>query len=133
MLIYLDTAILIYYYEGTPAIQARAVARLTALAAAGDQVAISDLSRLECRVKPIRLGDAAALAVYDGFFARPDVTLVPIAAAVFDRATTIRATRNYGLADSLHLAGAIEGGCDRFLTNDHRLAGFTDIAVDVLP
>src|SRR5215208_4063691 len=112
MLIYLDTAILIYFYEGAPPFQARAASRLTALAAAGDRVAVSDLTRLECRVKPIRLGDAAALAIYDGFFARPDVTLLPIAAAVFDRATTIRATRNYGLADALHLATAIEGGCD---------------------
>jgi predicted nucleic acid-binding protein len=133
MLIYLDTAILIYFYEGTPPFQARAAARLAALAAAGDGVAASDLSRLECRVKPIRLGDAAALAVYDGFFARPDVTLVPITAAVFDRATTIRATRNYGLADSLHLAAAIAGGCHRVLTNDHRLGGFPDIPVEVLP
>jgi predicted nucleic acid-binding protein len=84
-------------------------------------------------VKPIRLGDAAALAVYDGFFARPDVTLVPINAAVFERTTTIRAMHNYSLADSPHLAAAIAGGCDQFLTNDHRLAGFPGIAVEVLP
>jgi predicted nucleic acid-binding protein len=73
------------------------------------------------------------LAVYDGFFARPDVTLIPIDAAVFDRATTIRARHNHSLPDSLHLAAAIAGGCDRFLTNDHRLVGFSDVAVEVLP
>jgi predicted nucleic acid-binding protein len=119
--------------RGRPPFQARAAARLAGLSAAGDQVAVSELSRLECRVKPIRLGDAAVLAIYDGFFGRPDVTLVPITAAVFDRATMIRAARNFSLADSLHLATAVAGGCDRFLTNDHRLAGFPDIAVEVLP
>jgi len=52
---------------------------------------------------------------------------------VFDRATVIRATNNFKLADSLHLAAAVEAGCDRFLTNDNRLSVFTDIAVEVLP
>jgi predicted nucleic acid-binding protein len=37
------------------------------------------------------------------------------------------------LADSLHLAAAVEGGCDRFLTNDARLSRFPDIPVEVLP
>jgi len=37
------------------------------------------------------------------------------------------------LADSLHLAAAVESGCDRFLTNDARLSAFTAIPVEVLP
>jgi predicted nucleic acid-binding protein len=38
-----------------------------------------------------------------------------------------------GLADSLHLATAIEFGCDVFRTNDNELANFTDIAIEELP
>ena len=41
--------------------------------------------------------------------------------------------RRYGLADALHLATAIEHGCDVFLTNDNQLANFPDIKVEVLP
>ncbi|HEX4610339.1 MAG TPA: hypothetical protein VH092_19270 [Urbifossiella sp.] len=41
--------------------------------------------------------------------------------------------RRYGLADALHLAAAIESGCDRFLTNDGQLANFPDILVEELP
>ena len=78
-------------------------------------------------------GDTAKLAVVDAFFVRPDVRLVPITTAVFDRATVIRATHDFKLADSLHLAAAVESGCDRFLTNDARLSSFTGISVDVLP
>jgi hypothetical protein len=37
------------------------------------------------------------------------------------------------LADSLHLAAAVEAGCDRFLTNDTRLSAFTALPVEVLP
>src|SRR4051794_16608583 len=133
MLIYFDSVIVIYLFDHTGPFNLRALSRLTALQAAGDQTAVGDLSRLECRVKPIQLGDAAKLAVYDAFFARPDVRLVPITTAVFDRATLIRATHNFKLADALHLAAAGEAGCDRFLTNDARLSSFPDLPVEVLP
>lgn len=133
MRVYGDSVIWIYYLEGQPAFQARAVARLTALWSAGDKMAISDLVRLECRMRPIQLGDASGLADFDDLFAQPNVELVPITSAVFDRATVIRATYNFKLADSIHLAAAIEAGCDLFLTNDSRLASFPDIPVEVLP
>lgn len=67
MLVYLDTVICIYAVEGAPAFQARARARLATLRSAGDQPAISDLTWLECRVKPIRLGDTVALADMEAF------------------------------------------------------------------
>jgi predicted nucleic acid-binding protein len=41
--------------------------------------------------------------------------------------------KRYGLADALHLAAAIESGCDVFLTNDNQLATFPDIIVEELP
>jgi predicted nucleic acid-binding protein len=41
--------------------------------------------------------------------------------------------KRYGLADALHLAAAIESGCDVFLTNDNQLASFPDITIEVLP
>ncbi len=100
---------------------------------AGDIGAFSDLSRLECRIKPIQFGDPTTLANLDAFFARPDARRVPITTAVFDRATVVRATFGFKLGDSLHLAAAVEAGCDTFLTNDIRLATFTDINIEVLP
>jgi predicted nucleic acid-binding protein len=133
MLIYCDSMILMYFFDHTGSFQARASNRLTALAAAGDQIAVSHLVRLECRVKPIMNGDASRLARYDAFFARPDVQILPITPAVFDRATLIRATYKFKLGDSLHLAAAAASSCDRFLTNDTRLSAFTDIPVEVLP
>ena len=133
MRVYCDSVLLIYYLEGAPSFQSRAATRLGGLWTAGDVVAISDLVRLECRMQPIRLGFAAQLADYDNLFSQPNVQWVPITTAVFDRATLIRATHNFKLADSLHLAAAVESACDRFLTNDGRLAAFTDVPVEVLP
>lgn len=133
MLIYCDSVILIYHLEFTGPLHARAVARLSALRAGGDEIAVSELTRLECRVKPIRLGDAAALAQWDHFFAQPDVRLVPITPACFERATQIRAAYNFKTPDALHLAAAVESGCNIFLTNDTRLSRYPDITVEVLP
>ena len=84
MLIYLDRAILIYYFDGIGPFQSRAGNRLTTLRAAGDQVAVSDLTRLECRVKPLQLGDTLRLSKFDGFFGLPDVRMVPLTTAVYN-------------------------------------------------
>jgi hypothetical protein len=84
MLIYLHSAILIYYLDGIRPFQALTVNRLTTLRAAGDQVAASDQTCLECRVKPIQLGDTLRLSKFDGFFGLPDVRMVPLTTAVYN-------------------------------------------------
>lgn len=133
MLVYCDSVILMYFFDHVGPFNVRATRRLAAMAAAGDRIAVSDLVRLEYRVLPLKTGDAAKLAIFDTFCAHPDVSVIPITSAVFERAADIRAAHNFKLADSLHLAAAVESHCDQFLTNDNRLAAFTGIAVEVLP
>lgn len=79
------------------------------------------------------LNNIAVLAQYDAFFAHPDVQVVPLTAAVCDRATEIRARQRFQLGDSLNLAAAVEAGCNIFLTNDTRLNAFTGLTIEVLP
>jgi predicted nucleic acid-binding protein len=81
----------------------------------------------------LRIGNGPLLLDYERFFSGPHLTCVSLSAAAHHRAARIRATHNYGLADSLHLAIAVENRLDRFLTNDNRLVGFPDIAVEMLP
>lgn len=133
MKVYLDSVILVYYLDHIGPFQVRAAARLASLRAGGDVIAVSDLVRMECRMDPIRKADNARLARFDGFFSHADVEIVPITAAVFDRATQIRASYNYKTIDSINLAAALEGGCDVFLTNDLKLSGFPDLTVEILP
>lgn len=66
------------------------------------------------------------------FFNSPEVGVLPITAAVADRAAEIRATHGVKPLDALHLAAAVEHGCTRFLTNDAGLKFFPDIPVEVL-
>jgi uncharacterized protein len=122
----------IYLVEQHPLWAPRARTRIAKLRAGGDQVAISDIHRLECLVGPLMLNDPATLAEYLAFFNDPDVIAVPIIASAWERAARIRATHNLKPLDALHLAAAVEHGCGRFLTNDVQLVRFPDITVEVL-
>lgn len=132
MLIYLDSVIVIYYLEGADQFQQMAAQRLAALRAARDEIAVTDLTRLEWRVQPIHFADQRRLAMFDAFFALPDVKRVPLTTAVYDRATDIRAQFAFKTTDAIHLAAAMEAGCGGFLTHDVRLARFTGIPVEIL-
>lgn len=130
MIVYLDTNIVIYTVEQSPAFSSRARARLAAAQAAGDVLMISDLTRMECLVGPLKSGDVNVEGDFHAFFGVTNV--VAVTAAVCDRAAHIRASYNFKPMDSLQLAAAVEHGASVFLTADARLNSFTDLAVEVL-
>jgi len=127
--VYLDSNIVTSLIEGDPVQKGAMADRLGGLTGADGRAVITHLVRLECRVRPIATGNLAVLQDYDDWFASADVTTAALTASTYDRATHIRARRRYGLPDSLHLAAAIESGCDAFVTADAGLAGFGDIPV----
>ena len=133
MLIYLDSCIVIYLIEQAPGFGPRATNRIADALAAGDKLLVSDLTRLECRAKPLVAGDAALLADYDRFFTSVVEPIALLTTAVCDRATLIRGQYRFKTPDSLHLAAAVEAGCQVFLTNDMRLNRFPGLTVEVLP
>lgn len=130
MLIYLDSAIVIYAIEADSASKLRALSRLAMAHQANENLATSDLTRLECLVLPFRRANTNAQQNYRQFLASTVILNCP--PSVYDRAARIRADHNFGLADALHIATAIEGKCDVFLTNDARLFGFPGILVEQL-
>ncbi len=68
---------------------------------------------------PIRNNDDACLQKFDCFFELCE--MIPLDRAVFERATMLRAHSGIRTPDAVHLAAAIEGGCQEFWTNDKRL------------
>ena len=129
LLIYLDTAPLIYLVEHVPHYAEIVAKRLSST----DTVVISDLTRLECRVKPLREGDNSVLDDFDRFFNESVGAILMLSREVMDRATDIRAYYRFKTPDAIHLAAANVSGCDVFLTNDRRLEGFTELPIEVLP
>jgi predicted nucleic acid-binding protein len=133
-MICLDTNCIIYVVENNPYWGPKVVARLALAKAAGDTIAVCDLARSECLVGPLKNGDTALLADYQRFFASSSVQMLPLTAAVCERAAEVRvaSAMQFELPDALHLAAAIVHGCGLFLTNDAKLAACSDIAAEVL-
>jgi predicted nucleic acid-binding protein len=143
LLYYLDTMILIYAADGNPADQQRALNHIGLLEQAGHRFVISELSRTECLVPVLGPGAGQRLSNFYRLFPEPCIRTVTLSSAAHARAAAIRGAyhypanpggqpKRYGLPDALHLAAAIESGCDRFLTNDAQLANFPDIVVEEL-
>jgi uncharacterized protein len=87
-LFYLDAAPVIYVVEKVEPFATRLELRLNM---PGLILVASELTRLECRVKPIRLADAGMPAEYDNYFAHSVKDYVPLSRPVMERATDIRA------------------------------------------
>ena len=129
MQVYLDAAPVIYLIENVPPFAGIVQARLRQ----PDVVLVaSHLTRMECRVKPVRDENTLLLAKFDRFFNSAVSELVPLSREAMERATALRARLGFRTPDAIHLAAALVSGCDVFLTNDHRLDRAVGITVEVI-
>ena len=126
MRLFLDACALIYRFEGAVTFRTAAMELMSQLSAEQTSVelAVSRLSVLECRAKPLREGNAALLKRYDDFFA--SVRIVELSAAVVDAATLLRARDGLKTPDALQAASALVAS-ERpvFVTAD---AGFAKVS-----
>jgi predicted nucleic acid-binding protein len=133
MKLYLDASAIIYSIEGVDSFRELVIARISeAEADPNGMVITSRLSCLECRVKPMRDGNAQLLSTYDSFFARSSLAVIEIGVAIVDRATELRAKYGLKTPDSIHAATAMEEHADLILTGDRDLARCGGIIVQVL-
>ena len=117
-MIYLDTCMLIYFYERSDALGERARAMIHG--ASGQRLAISPLVKLECLVGPIRTGNFTLRQAYEDLF--PEFENLVLGEEGFLRAAELRARYRLKTPDALHLAVAQLHQCSALWTNDERLA-----------
>lgn len=111
MRLYLDSAPIIYLVEGTPEL-AEAVEKR--IGADELQLVTCELVYLECLVKPLREKNAALVEDFEDFFANLLDEMTPVTRAILQAAAPIRATHTFlRTPDAIHLAAAIETGCER--------------------
>ncbi|MBX3399636.1 MAG: type II toxin-antitoxin system VapC family toxin [Gemmataceae bacterium] len=128
MRIYFDSAIVIYLIE-QPTPFASAVNRFLQSVTAREYVC-SEMTRAECMIAPRRAGNRILEIEFEWFFRQSFVRLLPLTRSIFDRTIELRANhRHLKTPDALHLATAIEAGCDGFRTNDARLSSLNDIPI----
>ncbi len=130
---YLDANAIIYACEGNDKVKASVIERIVqACVSPGGTVITSHLSRLECRVLPLRLKDRQRLAVYEALFDRLDLRLLDVTVAVLELATALRADYRFKTADAIHLATARLARADVFLTGDSQLTRYPDIQIELI-
>jgi predicted nucleic acid-binding protein len=119
--VFLDTAPVIYFVQGHPA-YLPVISALFDRFDGGDCVAvISPVTLAECLVLPLRRGDVALAAAFEGRLNQGAAEMVPIYPTVARHAAELRATHGFSLNDAFQLACAVAAGCDLFLTNDATL------------
>lgn len=129
-LIALDTMVFIYHFEENQEHLESTTAILSAVENGDLQAAVSVLALTEILVKPLKDGRKTLAEEYRKLLRNfPNLQLLPVTAAVADRAAILRAGYNIATPDALHLATAIEAEADCFITHDSKLARVEEIEV----
>ena len=132
MTLFLDANVIIYLIEGARELRERVTEKLDHFRQQGEptRVAVSRLSWLECRVRPLRDQNRKALTAYENFFSEPDLTVVDLTASVVEAAAQMRAALNFSTPDALQIACALQiSGPMQILSNDRRFARIPGITV----
>lgn len=135
MTLFLDANVIIYLVEGTKAVRDRVSQGLAQYRAEGDaaRIAVSRLSWLECRIRPLRERQLRVLKAYEAFFAAPDLLIVELSAPVIETAAQLRAVLNLSTPDALQAASALQiEGAVRVFRNDRRLARIPGLMVETV-
>lgn len=134
-MIFLDASAIIYLFEGDAEAQAAVRRTLTELHTPepSPPLAVSALSRLECRIRPLREGNTALLERYDAFFMDPGLEVITLDTPVIDRAAELRADQRLRTPDALQAASLLVAN-DRghFVTGDMDFAAVPGLRVRCL-
>ncbi|MCB1191535.1 MAG: PIN domain-containing protein [Leptospiraceae bacterium] len=129
MKIYLDSAIIIYLIEDIIPYSDKIKNRLSNT---GIELFASELSRLECRMHPIKTNNLELLQDYDLYFQSNIFDVLQLSRNVMEKATEIRAKYSFKTPDAIHLAISVINNCEIFLTNDLELKKFSEISIETL-
>jgi len=129
-MIYLDSCVVIPLTEAEDVVRCGLRQQIAPYVAQG--IAISELTRLECRVYPLAHQQDFMLRQYDLFFTQPEIRNISFSAPVWDLATHIRAEHGLKIPDALHLAVAIKADCQTFCTYDKQLARIAEKFITTL-
>ena len=128
MRLYLDSVTIIYLIEKVSVY----LEKINFILSNSSEFCTSQLSNLECKVKPRKENNLALLTDYNYFLNEFINIYCPINTEVLEVALEIRAKYNFKTPDSIHLATAIYCKCDSFVTNDKRLGIFQDLKIITL-
>jgi len=130
----LDTAPLIYYFEDHPDYEPIVAPLFEARLEHGKNLGTTSVvSLIETLVQPLKNGlHALAITYRDFLTGDPYLDLRAITAPLAERAADFRARYGLRLADACQLAAALEAKATVFLTNDTKFRRVTELTVLIL-
>lgn len=129
----IETAPFIYFVEQHPTYIDRMRAIFQQVNQGTPQVVTSVITLTEVLVMPIQTGHTRYEQEYrDMLLNTAYITTLPVSAAMAERAGHLRAQYRLRTPDALHIATALEAGCQAFLTNDRDLKRVRELRVLVL-
>ncbi|MGL5362500.1 MAG: type II toxin-antitoxin system VapC family toxin [Bosea sp. (in: a-proteobacteria)] len=130
--LYIDSNIWVYFIEANP-LFVEAVRQLFLQAeAAGARLVTSEIAIAECLYKPAKDGNTLALAAYDLLFGSGEIEIIPVDGALARSAALHGGMLGLKLIDAMHYLGALESGCDIFVTADAQFRSGPQMRVTIL-
>lgn len=126
-LVYLDTNIVIRLIEYR---DLEVQTFLEDLYRRGGSIVTSELTLAEVLVLPFENEDHEMIQTYERFLMTGEgVVVVPVDRAILRLSAAVRAEFGNRAPDAIHVASALEWGCETFLTADKRLRGPKHLAI----
>ncbi|MDZ4769586.1 MAG: PIN domain-containing protein [Chloroflexota bacterium] len=114
-----DTSPFIYFVERNPLFAPKIRSVFTVIETQKMKIVTSAVSVTETLMKPFADGDNHLAEIYRELLLRNSiVNTIAVSTDIAERAAQLRARYRLKMPDALHIATAIESGCDAFLTND---------------
>lgn len=134
-MIFLDACAIIYWIEAGEPQYTKFVKKLRAIHSQHGNLpfAISQLSLLECCVKPLRDKNSEALQAYQRFFNAKNLVQISLTTKIINTATKLRADYHLATPDALQAASALSlSETSFFLTADKTFKKIPDLTVILL-
>lgn len=128
-----ETAPFIYYTESRPIYLDKMRAIFQQMNQGQFEILCSVITLSETLNKPIKANDQILVDAYNSLFEDTyGLTLLPVNKIIARRAAELRAQYGLKTPDAIHVASALETGCQAFLTNDMGLKRVDEIQILVL-
>ena len=114
-----DSDCIIYFVDPNPDFEQKMITIFQAITSGQLRGQTSTLTLTEGMVGPLRKGDTETAQRYRDLLLNSfDFQVLPIDAAIAERAAELRVRYNMRTPDAVQAASAIHSGCDAFLTNN---------------
>ena len=128
--VYIDTNIFIYFLDGQEPFFS-AVSPFFDAVLNGEIVGYTGEAVIaETMVQPYKLGNIAIIERFKSFFYQEEfLTILSHDSQSFDFASQIAGTKGMKLVDSLHMATALQAGCEYLITHDKGIKSMEGIEI----